>query len=141
MQDHPGCRSRATLRWLAALGFVAAGANHFIRPQLYREIMPPGLPRPDVLVAVSGFAEIAGGVGLLIPSLRRLAGCGLIALLIAVFPANLYMAVAPQKIRGLHVSRWLLWVRLPLQALLIAWVWFAAGNNCTMRSLRRYGCK
>lgn len=110
--------SRGTL----AVLFVAAGVMHFARPQAYERIVPPGFPSPATLVAVSGVAEIAGGVGLLIPRLRRPAGWGLIALLVAVFPANIYMAVRPDRFADLGVPTWLLWLRLPLQGGLIAWV-------------------
>jgi uncharacterized membrane protein len=114
---------RSILRWLAAVGFVAAGTFHFVRPELYRQIMPPGFPAPQLLVAVSGAAEIAGGLGLLPRPWRRAAGWGLIALLIAVFPANLYMA---QHAGQFHLAPWILWARLPLQGVFIAWVWFVA---------------
>ena len=117
---------RTALRLLAAVAFVAAGVNHFVKPGFYRQIIPPGFPSPALLVAVSGACEVAGGLGLLIRPLRRAAGLGLIALLIAVFPANLYMAFAPHRIAGLPVARWLLWLRLPFQGVLIAWVWFVA---------------
>jgi uncharacterized membrane protein len=117
---------KVTLRLLATAFFVLAGLNHFRNPAFYRSIVPPGFPDPKLLVIISGICEIAGGVGLLIPPLRRSAGWGLIALLIAVFPANIYMALAPERISGLHISRWLLWLRLPLQAVLAAWVWFVA---------------
>src|SRR4051794_5021380 len=70
---------RAALRWLAAAFFVAAGVNHFVRPAFYRQIVPPGLPSPALLVVVSGVCEIAGGVGLLVRPLRRAAGWGLVA--------------------------------------------------------------
>ena len=105
---------------MLAVIFVLAGINHFVMPGMYQKIIPPGFPSPAVLVAVSGICEIAGGIGVLIPSLRRAAGLGLIALLICVFPANIYMAIHPEIF---HISPWLLWARLPLQALLIAWVW------------------
>ena len=114
---------QSILRWLAAIGFVVAGTFHFVRPELYRQIIPPGFPAPAVLVAVSGAAEIAGGLGLLLRSWRRAAGWGLIALLIAVFPANLYMAQNPGQF---HLAPWILWGRLPLQGGFIAWVWFVA---------------
>ena len=117
---------RIVLRWLAALGFVAAGAGHFVMPKLYVKIIPPHFPDPALLVAISGVCEIAGGAGLLVRPLRRAAGWGLIALLVAVFPANIYMAVAPGRIPGLHIARWLLWLRLPLQGVLVTWVWFVA---------------
>lgn len=75
---------------------------------------------------VSGLAEIAGGVGLLIGPLRRPAGWGLIALLVAVFPANIYMALESAKFADLDMPIWTVYARLPLQAVLIAWVWFIA---------------
>lgn len=113
-------------RALAAVFFIVAGANHFIHAPFYCRIVPPRFPSPALLVAVSGICEIAGGIGVLIRPLRRAAGWGLIALLIAVFPANLYMAQHPEQFGELHTSRWLLWLRLPLQGVLIAWVWYAA---------------
>ena len=110
---------------MAALFFMGAGINHFIKPQFYQDIIPPAFPSPKMLVAISGACEIAGGIGLLIPILRKSAGWGLIALLIAVFPANLYMAISPESIPSMHFPRWMLWLRLPLQGLFIAWVGFA----------------
>jgi uncharacterized membrane protein len=117
-------KSRTPLRLLASILFVGAGVMHFLNPFFYRRIVPPGFPSAAALVAISGVAEIAGGVGLLIPRLRRAAGWGLIALLIAVFPANIYMAIDPQKTSDGTIAPWLLWLRLPLQGVLIAWVWF-----------------
>lgn len=114
---------RTVLRWLAAIFFIVAGMFHFLRSELYLQIMPPYFPAPQLLVAVSGVAEIAGGIGLLIPRVRRIAGWGLIALLAAVFPANIYMLQHPGQ---LHFASWLLWARLPLQGVFIAWVWFSA---------------
>ena len=113
------------LRVAAAIFFVAAGVNHFVNPDFYRKIVPPGFGSPAVVVAISGVAEIAGGIGLLIPQLRRWAAWGLIALLIAVFPANVYMAVSQRSIPDLHFSRRTLWLRLPLQGVFIVWVWYA----------------
>jgi uncharacterized membrane protein len=109
---------------LIALGFVAAGVLHFVRPGLYARIVPPFLPFPVALVYISGIAEIVGGIGVLIPSLRPLAGIALVALLIAVFPANLYMAFAPDR-AGFGIAPLWLWLRLPIQVVLIAWVWWA----------------
>jgi len=114
---------RNILRYLAALLFVVAGLLHFLKPEMYVAIIPPSFPAPRLLVALSGVAEIAGGIGLLIPRLRRAAGWGLVALLIAVFPANLYMAQHPEPF---HLAPWILWARLPLQAVLIWWVWSVA---------------
>ena len=118
-------RLRPALRWVLAVFFVAAGANHFRSPALYLGMMPPWLPWPVVLNAVAGVAEILGGLGLLYAPTRRLAGCGLIALLVAVFPANVHVALQG-RMPGLDVSPLTLWLRLPFQALFIAWVWWVA---------------
>ena len=112
-------------RALLALLFVAAGVNHFVSPAPYIAIVPPFLRWPEALVYLSGIAEIAGGLGILWPRTRRLAGWGLIVLLVAVFPANIYAAFAGMEVGGRAVPAWMLWVRLPLQALLIAWVYRA----------------
>lgn len=104
--------------------FLAAGANHFVNPRYYERIVPPPL-QGDArrVVAVSGVAEMLGGVAVLLPSTRRLGGAWLIALLAAVFPANLYMAGAPERFR--RIPRWALYARLPLQPLMMAWAWRA----------------
>lgn len=109
---------------LIAAVFVTAGVFYFIRPGLFARIVPPFLPFPLALVYLSGAAEILGGIGVLIPHLRTLAGVWLIALLIAVFSANLYMALSPER-AGLGIAPAWLWLRLPLQLVLIAWVWWA----------------
>lgn len=119
-----GDRVRTALRILLAAFFVYAGAMHFAKPDIYVRIMPPYLPYPLALVMISGVCEVLGGVGVLIPPLRRLAGLGLIALLIAVFPANVHMALSHDRIDGLHIASIWLWLRLPLQLVLIAWVWW-----------------
>ena len=111
------------MRLALALLFIVAGTLHFLIPAPYRGIMPPWLPAHAALVAISGAAEIAGGIGLLLPQTRRAAGIGLIVLLIAVFPANIQMLLL-YRARG--VPWWgelLLWLRLPLQVLLIWGVW------------------
>ncbi len=87
--------ARTVLRWSVALLFILAGVNHFLNPHFYERIVPPGFPSPRILVIVSALAEIAGGLGLLIRPLRRAAGWGLLALLVAVFPANIHMALHP----------------------------------------------
>ncbi len=114
--------ARFVSRGLAAGLFVGAGIKHFASREFFERIVPPSLPRPDILVAVSGVAEIIGGLGLLIPPLRRPAGWGLIALLVAVFPANVRMALSDDPRVTMALPRWALWARLPLQAALIAWV-------------------
>ncbi len=106
--------------WPVAILFTVAGALHFVITDKYMRVMPPYLPFPHALVLISGAAEIAGGLGILFPQTRHLAAWGLIALLVAVFPANVFMAQA-----GIMGPPWVLWARLPLQAVLIWWVWWA----------------
>lgn len=108
-------------KWLLGLLFIAAGVNHFVNPAFYVKIMPPYLPWHRELVLVSGAFEILGGAGLLIPPLTRAAAWGLIALLIAVFPANVHMALHPGAFPEIPPAA--LWGRLPLQAALIAWAY------------------
>ena len=114
---------RLSLGLIAAV-FVGAGVLHFLRPAPFVRIVPPFLPFRRALVYVSGAAEVAGGVGVLVPRWRRWAGRGLVALLLAVFPANVYMAVGPEA-ATLGAPRWALWLRLPLQFVLIGWVHWA----------------
>jgi uncharacterized membrane protein len=107
--------------------FIAAGVNHFVMPRAYQRIVPPRLRgRAKLLVALSGAAEVAGGAGVLLEPTQRVAGVGLIALLAAVFPANLHMARAPQLFPSM--PRWALYARLPLQPLMMWWAWTATGR-------------
>ncbi len=111
-------------RRLLANIFILAGVNHFVMPRTYERIVPPSLRRRSRLVVqLSGVAEIAGGVGVLVPATRRASGLGLIALLAAVFPANVYMAREPEQFR--KIPRWALFARLPLQPLMMWWAWRA----------------
>jgi len=112
-------RSRA----ICAVVFIVAGLAHFVVPQVYRPMMPPWLPAHDLLILLSGVAEVAGGVGLLLPRLRRAAAVGLIALLVAVFPANVQMLLNAQAEGAAALVQAGLWLRLPLQVVLIRWVW------------------
>jgi uncharacterized membrane protein len=108
--------------------FAFAGTMHFVIPRSYEAIMPPSLPRHREAVAVSGVAEIVGGVAVLAGPTRRFARWWLLVLLMAVFPANVHMAVNPEQVRGLdlnRIPRWALWARLPLQPLAMLWVWRA----------------
>ena len=111
-------------RGLLAIGFVVAGVLHFVFTPVYVRIMPPYLPDPVVLVQVSGVAEILGGVGLMIPMTRRAAAWGLVALLLAVWPANIQMAVDHARWAG--IPAWMLWARVPLQLPLMWWAWLYA---------------
>ena len=114
-------QARTVSRWLLTLFMVAAGANHFVSPDAYVAMMPAMLPAPLTLVHVSGVAEILGGLGLILGATRRLAAWGLIALFIAVFPANLNMAIHHLPLGTYQVPSWALWARLPVQVLLIWW--------------------
>jgi uncharacterized membrane protein len=114
---------RSRSRALLGAFFIQAGVNHFVMPGPYRRIVPPGMGDPDTLVKLSGVAEIAGGLGVLLPPTRRLAGLGLVALLAAVFPANLHMARNPEQFH--KIPRWALYMRLPLQPLAMVWAWRA----------------
>lgn len=110
--------------YLLATLFILAGINHFRTPELYLSMMPPWLPSHTLLNYISGAAEIAGGLGLLIPKLRKPAAIGLILLLIAIFPANLHLALNGWP--EMNIPRWTLWARLPFQLLFIFWVMFSA---------------
>ena len=109
-------------RRLLGATFLVTGALHFLRPRTYEAMMPRYLPAHRELVYASGAAEMAGGAGLL--AAKRGAGWWLIATLVAIFPANVEMAVHAERFR--RVPEPLLWARLPVQGLLIAWVWRAA---------------
>ncbi len=121
----PGARVtwRDVARTTLALFFVAAGVLHFVIPAYYRAIIPSYLPSPATLVAVSGAAEIAGGIGLLVPGLRPAAGVGIIILLVALLPANIEMLLLHRTHGGIWWQELLLWLRLPFQAVLAWWVW------------------
>jgi uncharacterized membrane protein len=110
------------IRVLAGPFFVVAGVLHFVIPKAYRQIMPPWVLAPEAMVYASGVAEIAGGAGLMLQSRRRLAGWWLIATLVAVFPANLHMALNPEDYPKVPGGRAALWARLPFQGVFIAWV-------------------
>jgi uncharacterized membrane protein len=111
-------------RLLLGAFFLAAGSLHFLKPRPYVAIVPDALPRKLEIVYASGVAEIAGGAGVLAAQTRRAAGWWLIATLIAIFPANVNMAVNADRFRA--VPRSMLWARLQVQGLLIAWVWRVA---------------
>lgn len=116
---------KTVLLYIMAALYIAAGVNHFIKPRMYVKIIPPYLPAPEVLNYVAGAAEVVLGIGLLFPVTRTWAAWGLIALLIAVFPANLYMY---QK-NTFGIPSWILLARLPLQLVLIAWAWWYTRNG------------
>lgn len=117
---------KPVVRIAAATAMIAIGVLHFVSPAPFVKIVPSFLPAPRLLVFVSGFFEILGGVGLLVPvaRIRRAAAIGLIALYIAVFPANINMAVNDVQPTAHHIPTPLLWLRLPFQAGLIALAWW-----------------
>lgn len=123
-------RSKRPLRYVMGLVYVLAGCLHFVAPETYERVVPPQFPRPRTLVYLSGVAEVVLGVGVLFERTRRPSAWGLVALLVAVFPANVYMATGdefdlqdlPAQLRDPHDAA--LWARLPLQAVLVAWAWW-----------------
>lgn len=117
--------SRSHLIALLAIAafFLGGGIGHFMFSRFFVSIVPDYVPTPALAVAVSGLCEIAGAIGLLMPRMRRMAGFGLLLLIIAVFPANLWMAQHPEQFSTFPA--WLLYARLPLQLVLLIWVGFA----------------
>ena len=101
--------------------FIYFGVDHFINPDFYLSIMPPSFPLHEEAVYISGFFEIAGGIGVLIPRFRKIAGWGLVALLIAVYPANIYMAISPEAFPDIPIE--VLYFRLALQFLFFYWAY------------------
>lgn len=127
-----GNRARAIARWLLVASMVGIGVLHFVADDLFVQMIPPFLPWPLGLVWASGVFEIALALALVPEGTRRLAGFGLVALYVAVFPANLYMAQVNLQMRGLpsfiaQPSAFALWLRLPFQAGFIAWALWVSG--------------
>ncbi len=119
---------KTIVRWLLAGFMMFAGVMHFVAPKPFISIVPRSLPKRKELVLISGFFEILGGVGLLIPRVRRAAGMGLIALYIAVFPANINMAIKNMPIMGKQMP-FLLWLRLPFQFLFMWVAWWVSKKD------------
>lgn len=118
-------KNKDTLRGILAISMVVAGILHFIQPEPFIRIVPDFLPAPAVLVYASGVIEILLGIGLLVSSVRRYAAWGLVILFIAVYPANLNMAINGIQIEGIPNTWWFQAIRLPFQFVLIAWAyWF-----------------
>jgi len=107
---------------LAAIFYVVAGALHFLKPEPYLRIMPPYIPWHATMVRASGVFEILGGLGLLVSETRKASSWGLIALLVAVVPANIYMATHPIDAGAVAIAPVLRWGRLPLQVFLALWL-------------------
>lgn len=122
--NHQSHQRKEILRAIHAISIIIVGTTHFAFGEVYAKIVPPQLPNPLELVYISGFFEILGGIGLLIPYISVAAAWGLIALYIAVFPANINLAVNNIELEGIPHSPLLYWIRLPFQAVLIAWAWW-----------------
>lgn len=117
--------TKRILLWVMAIFYILAGVMHFARPDYYRPMMPPYLPWHDFLIYLSGFAELGLGIAVLIPSIRPLAAWGIILLLVAIFPANLHIALHNVPVFGAAEGAGIgNWIRLPFQAVLIAWAWW-----------------
>jgi uncharacterized membrane protein len=124
---------KVLVRGLFGAFFIIAGVTHFTNRDFFTSIVPPYLPWPVMLVYVSGVAEIVLGVMVMVPATTRIAAWGLIALLLAVFPANIHMAMNPQLYPGTPMAALL--IRLPLQGVMIAVAyWFTRGNAIAARS-------
>jgi uncharacterized membrane protein len=118
-------RLKLVLNVVMGVLYVLAGVNHFVSTSFYVQIMPPWIPWHLAMVYVSGVLEIVLGIAVMIPRTRRLAAWGLIALLVAVFPANIHMAMNDVLIDGAPLGPpWALWLRLPIQLVLIAWAYW-----------------
>jgi uncharacterized membrane protein len=118
-------RTKRILLWVMAAFYVFGGFNHLMNPEFYVAIMPPALPNPEWLNVLSGLAEIVLGVYVLEPRVRVLAAWGIIALLIAVFPANMYVALENFGTEGPGTGNAVFnYVRLPFQALFVVWAWW-----------------
>ncbi len=122
------------LRVILAMSIIIVGILHFAIPEPFVKIVPPQLPYPLELVYISGFFEILGGIGLLVPNVSRAAAWGLIALFVAVFPANINMAVNHIHLDDIPDSPIFQAIRLPLQAVLIAWAWWYTKPSSSQRN-------
>jgi uncharacterized membrane protein len=110
------------MRRLAGPFFIFAGVMHFVIPKVYKRIVPPYLPAHEAIVYASGVAEIAGGAALMTKRSRRAGGWWLIATLLAIFPANVHMALNPDDFPDVPGGARAMWARLPFQGVFIAWV-------------------
>jgi uncharacterized membrane protein len=118
---------------LASAAYTIAGISHFTNVDFFLDIMPPYLPFPLALVWISGVFEILGGLGLLVPKTRRLSSWGLIALLLAVFPANIHMMLNPDQFADIGPPA-ALYIRIPFQLVFMAWVWWVGRPDTTTDS-------
>lgn len=127
-------KTKSALKYVFALFFLLAGLNHFRVPDFYTKMIPRYLPYPLFLVYLSGAFEVVLGVALLVPRCRKIAAWGIIALLVAVFPANIHMAVNPELFPAYSPA--MLWARLPLQVVFIGWAFWYTRVDAADRVLR-----
>jgi len=117
--------AKRALLWIMGVFYIVAGLGHFVAPAAYLPMMPLWLPAHSALIFLSGVAELVLGAAVLVPATRRLAAWGLILLLIAIFPANLHIALHDVPLFGATEGAGIWnWVRLPFQLVLIAWAWW-----------------
>lgn len=107
--------------------FLGAGLLHFMQPGMYTPMIPAALPHPELWVALSGLAECAGGLGLLVPRTRTGAAWGLVVLLFAIWPANIHVALTGGQVAGMPSASWYYWLRVPFQLVYVSWVLYAGG--------------
>jgi uncharacterized membrane protein len=117
-------RLKEIFRVILSIALIVVGITHFVKPEEYASIVPPQFGDRFAMVYISGFFEILGAIGLLIPFVSVAAAWGLISLFIAVFPANIYQAIHSIPIAGIPHHPLLYWIRLPFQAVFIAWAWW-----------------
>lgn len=122
-------QNKQTLKGVFAVCIIVAGITHFIAPDTYVKIVPPQLPYPEAIVYISGVFEILGGIGLLVPVVSQAAAWGLVLLLIAVYPANINMAVNHIHLDNVPDGNWFQAIRLPFQFVLIAWAYWYTKNE------------
>ncbi len=137
---YPSDRRKEILRGVLAVSIIIVGITHFTRPEQYARIVPPPFP-PLTSVYVSGFFEILGGIGLLVPFVSMAAAWGLIALFVAVFPANIYMAVHNIQVEGIPHNQTLYYLRWPFQAVLIAWAYWYTDNPKSQKGAKAVQAK
>ena len=120
---------RENARVATGAAFILTGVSHFLMPGKFMEMMPPFLPAPVFLIYLSGVFEILGGIGLMISTTKKAAALGLMLLLLAIFPANIYVAINNVQLGGFMNYAVYQWLRLPMQLVLIFWVWWCGGGG------------
>jgi uncharacterized membrane protein len=133
---NPQKRFRDNARIATGIFFIFTGLSHFLVPGMFMKMMPPVLPAPLFLIYLSGVFEILGGIGLMLARTKKAAAIGLILLLLAVFPANIYVAVNNVQLGGFMSEGIYQWLRLPMQLVLMWWVWWTAEIHLAQRRVQ-----